>query len=272
MRHRSQPFVTAALLLALAAAPAFAGIHYKSVTRTETPAGRGGGETQVEGWAAADKARVEFHASANPLTKEGTYLITKDGGKTVYLVNPEDKTYAVWDLRAMLGMAGGIMNGMGPLLKFQFTNPKVEKLLDEDGGTVVGLPTRHVRYRTSYTLTVKVLGMGNSSDVVTEEDVWATQRLTDLGLGVWLRAEPFHTGNEDLDKMIAAGRERIQGFPLKMSSVSTNTDKKRGKQTVTRTSMEVTQLDTSASVPASAFEIPAGYTETQMRVGPKGRE
>jgi hypothetical protein len=28
--------------------------------------------------------------------------------------------------------------------------------------------------------------------------------------------------------------------------------------------MEVTQLDTGASVPASAFEIPAGYKETQI--------
>jgi hypothetical protein len=271
MRQQSKAFVTTALFLALAA-PASAGIHYKSVTRTETSAGRGGGETQVEGWAAADKARVEFHGSASPLTKEGTYLLTKDGGKTVYFVNPEEKTYAIWDLKAMLGMAGGIMNGMGPLLKFQFTDPKVEKLLDEDGGTVAGLPTRHVRYRTSYTLTVKVFGMGNSSDVVTEEDIWATQRLSDLGLGIWLRSEPMRTGNDELDKMIASGREKIQGFPLKMTSVSTNTDKKKGKQTVTRTSMEVTQLDTSASVPASSFEIPAGYKETEMMVGPRGRE
>jgi hypothetical protein len=28
--------------------------------------------------------------------------------------------------------------------------------------------------------------------------------------------------------------------------------------------MEVTQLETSASVPASSFELPAGYKETQM--------
>ena len=270
MSHRSKPLVITAFLLALAAAPAFAGIHYKSVTRTEAPSGRGGGDTQAEGWVDGGKARVDFHSSANPVTKAGSYLITKDGGKTIYLVDPEEKTYAEWDLQAMMGLAGGIMNGIGPVLKFQFTDPKVEKLLDEDGGTVAGLPTRHVRYRTSYTLTVKVFGMGSSSDVVTDEDIWATQRLSDVGLGVWLRAEPLRTGNEQLDKMIASGREKIQGFPLKMTSVSTNTDKKKGKQTVTRTSMEVTELDTSASVPASSFEIPAGYKETQMMVSPRG--
>jgi len=54
----------------------------------------------------------------------------------------------------MLGTAGAVMNGMGAMVKMDFSTPKVEKLADEDGGTLLGLPTRHVRYRTSYTLTV----------------------------------------------------------------------------------------------------------------------
>jgi hypothetical protein len=271
MRHRSRlAFFTA--VLALAAAPAFAGIHYKAATRTESAQARGTGDMQVEGWVAGDKARVEFRESSNPVAKKGAYLITKDGGKTIYIVDPEDKTYAQWDLQAMLGLAGGIMNGMGPLLKLEFTDPKVEKLLDEDGGTLLGLPTRHVRYRTSYAITVKVFGMGNTSDVVSDQDVWATQRLQDAALGVWLRSDPPRTGNEQLDKLIASGRGKMQGFPLKMVTVSTNTDKKKGKQTVTRSTMEVTQLDTAAAVPATSFEIPAGYKETQMLVpGQQGR-
>jgi hypothetical protein len=267
MQSRSKTIFAASFLtLALAAAPAVAGIHYKSVTRTEGGPQSRSADTQVEGWAAGDKARIEFRESANPMMKKGMFIITKDGGKTMYMVNPEDKTYAEWDLQAMLGMAGTVMNGMGPLLKMEFTTPKVEKLLDEDGGTLLGMPTRHVRYRTSYTLTVKVLGMGNSSDVVSDQDIWATQKLADVALGAWLRADPPHTGNEQLDKLIATGREKIQGIPLKMITVSTNTDKKKGKQTVTKMTMEVTQLDTAAAVPPSSFEIPAGYKETQMMV------
>jgi Domain of unknown function (DUF4412) len=271
MRHssRSLPFAFIALIVlivligAFAASPAVAGIHYKAVTHTDGAQGRAN-DMQVEGWAAGDKARVEFRESTNPMAKQGAYLITKDGGRTIYLVNPEDKSYAEWDLQAMLGLAGAVMNGMGPLLKLDFSSPKTEKLLDEDGGTLLGLPTRHVRYRISYTLTVKVLGMGNTSDVVSDQDLWLTQRLQDLALGVWLRADPPRTGNEQLDKLIAAGREKVQGFPLKTVTVSTSTDKKKGKQTVTRTSMEVTQLDASASVQPASFEIPAGYKETQM--------
>jgi hypothetical protein len=257
--------IAAALLLA-AALPCSAGIHYKSTTKTQATAPAQSSDVQVEGWAAGDKAKIEFEAATagNPVTQAGTYLITKDGGRTLYLVNPEEKTYAVWDLQAMLGTAGAVMNGIGPLLKIQFSTPKVEKLLEEDGGTLLGMPTRHYKFRTSYTMTMKVLGMGSTTDVVTEQEIWSTDKLADVGLGVWLRAEPPRTGNAEFDKLIDAETFKIQGFPLKMVTVSTTTDKKKGKSTTTRSTMEVTQLDANASVPASAFEIPAGYKETQI--------
>jgi len=172
----------------------------------------------------------------------------------------------------MFGLVGSVMQGMGPLLKMEFSDPKVEKLLDEDGGTVVGLPTRHTRYRTSYTMKVKVLGMGNEANVVTEQDIWATDKLQDIALAVWLRSDPPRTGNPQFDKLIAAEVDRTKGFPLKTVTVSTTTQKK-GNPTTTRSTMEVTQLDTSANVAAASFEIPAGYQETQLLpTGGEGEE
>src|SRR5258705_13889356 len=130
MRKTRSIILGAALFVA--AVPAFAGIHYKSTTKSDDARGHSS-EMQVEGWVAGDKARVEFKDSTNPnpATPKGTYLLTKDGGKTLFLVNPEEKTYAVWDLNAMLGTVGNVMNGMGALLKIQFSEPKVEKLTDE---------------------------------------------------------------------------------------------------------------------------------------------
>jgi hypothetical protein len=227
---------------------------------------------EVEGWVSSDMARVEFKESDNPVVKGGAYLITKDGGKTIYLVDPQEKTYAKWDLQAMLGLAGAVMQGMGPLLKMEFSDPKVEKLLDEDGGTVAGQPTRHTRYRTSYGMKVKVLGMGNESNVVTEQDIWSTDRLQDVGLGIWLRSDPVRTGNPQFDKLIAAEVEKTRGFPLKTVTVSTTTPKK-GNKTTSRSTMQVTELDTSADVAAASFEIPAGYQETQLLpTGAEGEE
>lgn len=261
MRQKS---LILSFLFALAALPSFAGIHYKAVTNTQDATNQSG-NIAVEGWVAGDKAKVEFQDANknNPMAKKGAYLITKDGGRTIYFVDPSEKTYAEWDLEAMMGMVGSVMQGMGPLLKMEFSEPKVEKLLEEDGGTVSGLPTTHYRYRTSYNMKIKVMGMGQESNVVTEQDVWATDKLQDVGLGIWLRSDPPRTGNANFDKLIASEVERAKGFPLKTVTVSTTTPKK-GKPTVTRSTMEVTQLDTSADVPASSFEIPAGYQETQM--------
>jgi len=261
MRHKN---VILALVLSLAALPAFAGVHYKSVTKTEDAQSRGSNSMEVEGWVSGEKARVEFKESGNPAAKQGSWLLTKDGGKTIYLVDPEEKTYAEWNLQAMLGLVGSVMQGMGPLLKIEFSDPKVEKLLEEDGGTVSGLPTRHYRYRTSYLMKMRVLGMANDANVVTEQDIWATDRLQDVGLGIWLRSDPPRTGNEQFDKLIAAEAGKTKGFPLKTVTVSTTTQKKNNKQTVTRSTMEVTQLDAGATVPGSSFEIPAGFKETQL--------
>jgi hypothetical protein len=251
-----------ALLLLAAAAPAWAGIHYKALTTTQDARSK---ETrmQVEGWVSGDNAKVVFQDSNNPMAQEGAYLITKDGGRTVYLVDPKEKTYMRWDLEAMLGMAGAVMEGMGPLLKMEFSEPKVEKLAEGDGGTMLGLPTQHSKYRTSYSMKVRVLGMNNESSIVSEQDIWSTTKLADAGLGVWLRNNPPKLGNEQFDKLIKAEMGKISGYPLKTVTVTTTTDKK-GRQSVSRTTMEVTQLDTNASVPASSFEIPAGYEEAQM--------
>lgn len=257
--------VILALLCALLAAPSFADIRYKSVTRTEAPQGSAG-DMQVEGWVSGNNARVEVETSNNPILKKGAYLITKDGAQTIFLVDPQEKTYAEWDVAAMLGAAGAIMSGMGPLLKMEFSEPKVEKLLEEAGPALVGLPTKHYRYRTSYTMKIKMLGMGNETAVVSEEDIWVTDRLQDAGLSVWLRSEPPRTGNEQLDKLIASGRDKIAGFPLKTVVVSTSTNQKNKKQSTTRTTMEVTELDAQANVPGNSFEIPAGYEKTELPV------
>jgi len=264
VRQPGRSILGTALFLILSV-PCFAGIHYKSVTKTEAASAQGSGEIQAEGWVSGNNAKVTFVASSgNPVLKEGTYLITKDGGKTLYLVNPTEKTYAEWSLEGMLGTVGAVMNSLGPLLKIQFSEPKVEKVLEEDGGTVAGLPTRHYKLHTSYTMSVKVLGMGNTTDVVSDQDIWTTARLQDVGLGVWLRAEPPRTGNAEFDKLLAADAVKFQGFPLKMVTVNTSTSKRGNRTNTTRSTMEVTQLDTSAAVPASTFEIPVGYEKTEI--------
>lgn len=254
-------FTLAAGVLAAGTAPAWAGVHYKSTTKTQDASERSR-DIKVEGWVDGGKAKVEFKESGNPAFEAGTYLLTQDGGQQIYMVNPEDKTYARFDLEAMMGMVGNVLQGMGGLVKFEVSEPKVEKLAEEDGGKIAGLSTRYYKFRTSYTMSVKIFGMGQPSAVVTDQEVWATQDVSDAGFGIWLRKTPPKIGNESLDRLINAEMQTIQGWPLKMVTTSTSTGKK-GKPATTRTTMEVTLLE-KTSVPASAFALPAGYKEVEM--------
>lgn len=250
--------------------PASAGIYYKAVTTTDNPQGKDQ-QMVVEGRVEGEKARIEFQDSNNPMMGEGSWLLTTDGGKTIYLVNPEDKTYAKWDMDAMMQFAGAVMEGMGGLVNMEFSEPQVEKLLEEDGGTVAGLPTRHYRYRTTYSMQMKVFGMRQASAVESVQDIWSTSRLDAAALGVWLRKEPPSSGNEELDRLMRAEVGKIQGFPLKTVTVTTTRDEKKGKESVSRSTTEVTELSRSeAPAPPSTWTIPGGYQETQLL--PSGQE
>ncbi|HXU44226.1 MAG TPA: hypothetical protein VN783_01765, partial [Thermoanaerobaculia bacterium] len=251
LKSRFTRFLPALLLIA-AAAPARAGIHYKATSTTETP--QGPQRMNVEAWVDGDKARIEFRSSDNPFMKRGTYILTRDGGRKILLVDPDEKTYGELDLAAMLGSMGALLGGMGPVLKLEISDPKVEKLSEEDGPEIVGLPTRHVKFRTAYQMKMKIMGFGRATSVVSEEDLWLSDRLVDKAMGVWLQAER-KTGNPDLDKLIATERSKVTGIPLKTASVVTSTG--NGRSATTHQSMEVTALDRFTAAPVS-FDVPAG--------------
>lgn len=265
-KHR---FVRPALVIAplvalLVAWPAAAAIHYEAVTTSDTP-GRGKPTTiRVEAWVDGAEAKIEFRESGTPTMPAGTYLLTRNGGKTLYFVNPEEKTYAEWNLDQMLQTIGGLMQAMGPVLKFEVSDVEVEKLAEGPGESLHGLATTHYKYRTTYVMKIKVMGMGSTSAVDRMQDIWATRDLDDVALGIWLRNRPAATGLADLDELIAAEMGKVQGFPLKTVEVATTTGKKGKRESETRTTMEVTTFERNASVPASTYELPAGYTKTEI--------
>lgn len=249
----------AALTLAWAA-PLQAGIYYESVTTGEKPRD----SVRVKGWVEGAGAKIEFEDGMDQaLMPKGSYLVTRDGGRTLFLVNPKEETYSRWDLEAMLQTFGQVMEAMGPMMNFSIDNPQVELLGREPGGTLVGLPTTRYRYHTQYDLNMKVMGMKRGNHIEMEQEIWATDAVDASGLGVWLRADR-PTGFEGLDELLEAEMGKVQGFPLKTVTVTTTTNQKGNKSNTTRSTMEVTVLDRNRDVPASTFEVPAGYQETEM--------
>jgi hypothetical protein len=257
---------TFALALFVLAAPGWAGTYYEATTTVAT--GQRGGDSRmvVHGWVEGDRARVEFRDSNNPMVGKGNYLITTDGGKTLFMVDPKEKTYMAWDLGAMAGALGSMMQAAGGMVNIEFRDHKLERLSQEAGPRMLGHPTTHYRFRTAYTTEVKVFRMGQETRTETLQEVWATTALTDAGFGAWLRNEPPRTGIAGLDEMLRNEMGTTEGFPLKMVSTSTNTDKK-GKQSTSTTTMEVTVLR-EEPVPASMFAIPEGYERTEIPTFP----
>ncbi len=249
--------------LVCAAGVARAGFVYTAETKVDAKArGEQAGSMTVTGMVDGDKARIEIKQSGNPLMGAGSYMLTKDGGTTVYLVNPEKKTYMLWDIEKLFGAAGGAMQMMKGMMQMQISDPKVEKLTDEDGPKIQGYPTRHYRFRTTYAMEMTVMGMKNSTSSLIEEEVWSSTKLADKGFNVWTSKQTLKTGDEQVDALIKAQMDKAQGFPLRRVMVNTTTDGK-GRETVSTTITEVTALE-SKSVSADKFELPADYKEEKM--------
>ena len=247
-----------ALVLFLTAASSFAGVVFTAKTTSEGGRAAQMQASVVKGWTSGDKAKVEFEESGNKMMATGSYMITKDGGKAIFMVNPKEKTFSRWDMDQMMGFAGGAMK----MLNMTISDPRVENLGEEDGGMVVGVPTTRYRFRTSYTMSMSIMGMHKTTKIVDEQEIWATSKLAEAALGIWLRKTPPKFGDEGLDKLVRAEMGKVQGFPLKRKSVRTSTDEK-GKTEVLTTVMEVTELQ-MAPVPGSTFEIPSDFRETSM--------
>ena len=59
---------------------------------------------------------------------------------------------------------------------------------------------------------------------------------------------------------------KVQGVTLKSTDVTTTTGQKGKQSSTSRTTMELTELEREVTVEPARFEVPAGYTETQMVV------
>jgi hypothetical protein len=236
----------------LSAAYCLAGVEFVAQTRSD-----GGGDVKVHAYVSGARAKVVFVESQASDYAVGDYMMSPDEGKTLYLISPATKTYTKYDVQAMLAGMGGMVQGLRGMMKVNFESPKIEKLLEEDGGLLAGLPTRHYRYRTSYTVSMHITGAKKVSTVI-EEDIWSTDKLADPALKVWLKQDPPSTGDEQVDQMIRAEMAKVEGFPLKRVTV-TRVDDARGEHS-SRSEMNVLMVK-QVRVPLSVFAMPRGYRE-----------
>ncbi|PIE89239.1 MAG: hypothetical protein CR997_12370 [Acidobacteria bacterium] len=248
--------------------PVLAGWTFLTETRTSDDKGQVTQKTIVKSMVDGTNGKFIFQESTDsPIAATGNYLLTNDGGQTIYLVDPVNKTYSLFHISQMLKTAGTMMNMVQGVVKMEFSEPEITILEEKKGKAIQGLPTDYRKSVTSYEMKMKVLGIKRVLDVKTTEESWTTKQFTDTAFSAWLRKDPAPTGNEELDRIIRAATEQVEGYPLKLiqTNQTTTWNKKKTKvkdKTTTTTVMAVTQLKQETIEP-SQFVIPDTYVQSE---------
>jgi hypothetical protein len=255
-----------AMFILLFAASSFAGVEWRTRTVTQAEA-KGQSNTVVQQVFAQDgNVKIVFESVAyeNEMFRKDSYWLFKAADDSLYMVNPEEKTYARLPINAMMQMAGVV----GKLVKIKISNPviNVEKLGTE---TILGYPCLHSKMLMEYDMEVKIAIIKSKSHERIEKETWSTPKFKGMEeMAESFRFRDFKTGMEDLDALVEQQMkaEAGLGFPLKMITVSTSIGKKGKEKEKSRQVLEVLSLG-SKNLPASFFEIPAGYTEKSIIPG-----
>jgi len=245
-----------ALALLSVALNASAGWYYEStlVVTGNRPEQAGMMNSKTKAKVEGSSIRTDFVESGNPMMRAGSYMISTDGGKTLNLVDPAAKTYSVFDLAAISGMfSGGMM---------KIVNPKFEKISEEDGGKLLGYPVRRIKFKMTMTTEMNLFGMKNSTTSETTHEVWAAPDIKEGGTGFWSGKQSFATGDKTFDQMITAEMNKVEGMPLKHVMTTRSVDAAGQTSDMVMTTTVTTVRE--ERIPASTFEIPAGFTETPM--------
>jgi hypothetical protein len=231
----------AAVALA-AAVPAAAGVYFSAVTTVEGAPGVRPPSTTVRCWAQGDKARVEFVTGADPLLRPGRFLLTLDGGRSVYLVDPAGRTFSEWSGDAAMWTSSAAAARPSSAL---------EKAGEDDGGELVGVRTRRLVFRAA----------SAPAGAVAEEELWVAPELAEGALAVWMRRPAAETPDESA--AAKADRERYGSFPLRR--VATLAAGGRGGAPVRRLTTVVTELSVE-ELSAGTFAMGSGFREKPLSV------
>lgn len=231
--------------------------NFSSVTEGSGPASRMEGQAWIEGAG----MRIDFKSGDGMLFKDGSVALSRDGGKTIFILDTKEKTYSELELEQILGLLGNLAGSTGGLIKLNFQNPKVTVKPAGAGEVIEGYPTKKYSTDTSYDLVVSVMGFKNETHVESHTDSWVTEKLGSE-LTTFVLMKGFRTGNEELDSLIDAQSKGINGLALRQI-MSTTTTAKRGKPQSSKTTINVTGIE-KVSVAAAKFEVPAGYKKSEV--------
>jgi hypothetical protein len=231
---------------------------------------KGESNTIAKVWAQGGQVREEFVEVTgevqNKMQAKGMWWLYKAGTNTVYIVDPEEKTWMGVEFDSLMKFAGVI----GNLISMKITNVKSE-IQDLGTDTVLGYNCKHLAIVSSYDMEMKVLMMKVKSHMAKNKEIWSTDQLPMDEIAMSFRDQSLKTGMKGLDSLIQTEvqNQKNLGFILKSVETQVTTDAK-GKETDKSTStMTVTGVETK-DLGADVFQIPADYKELGLDMLPGG--
>jgi hypothetical protein len=275
----ASPWRVAALLpafalLAAAAPRATKGITYDFSMVTQNDAGKGKDLTMNgKGYVAGGNARIEFtnvnmpqmRAQGGPFA-EGSYILFKGATKEFIVVDTKQKQYTSLSQDGLMQMTSALTN----LVKFEMTNVHIDANRVQPDTTVDSYKTQHYRMTQQYHMKMSMAFIHQENDVNTTGDYYYAPEFDDLinpyMSSGWSSSSNFFNSPDYTNQLKAAAAKMHHGVPVLVVMHTNNVDKK-GKSVTGTTTMHTTNL-VRGDIPASTFEIPAGYTKYEPPTQP----
>jgi len=254
--------ITAALTAILLQAPltlaAASGVYYEAVSEIQLQPDTGRTHARVTGesWVKDGKAKIRVTGSDSRLVEEGTWLLTHDGGETVYRVDPRAETVQALGVKALTENMYEMLESLSGQAGIEFGEPTAEKLLEEPGPEILGYATVHTVHRMSYSIGINIGDLEQVIETSLRREQWTTPALDFPLAGVWMGMGATQTGMNGMGQLMSELGGDTAGFPLK-TMVETRTTV-QDRVSVSRSTTEVTKVE-ERDIDDAVFEIPPGF-------------
>jgi hypothetical protein len=254
MMKKTVRIVSLIALLGAFALPAFSATSYRY--KAVTSGGRGSNMTarvEVDG----KNLRMDLERGDGNLFRDGAVVYSSDGGATLIVTNPADKTWYSLRFDEILGGAGALLKSLGDMVRISFENQKVAVKDAGAGETLEGYPTRKSLLDTSYDMNIDAMGQKITTRMTVNTQSWTTDKISPDAMN-FFQLRGLRTGIEGIDKLIDAQSAAMRGrFPLKQVTTVSVT---RGKEAAMTTTTTATVSEISFKpIAATEFRVPSGY-------------
>jgi hypothetical protein len=268
-QFRIHPRILVAMMLAAVALPgAFSvsasaqGLTYDMKMTMQKGTGATTSDTQIamsgHGKFSDGSSRMDMDESIMPsgFMGKGTYIILKSGTRNEWMVDPAKQQYVEVNLDSAANLSFASMNIMGGLVKMETSDVTADMQAMGAGETIQGYSTMKYRLTTNFTSTMSILGRKKRSKNTTTTDIWIAPQLAGL-------YNPASTasqggGSSELAQKVGAAYAKVgKGAYIKTVSQTQTTGDHASAMTATMELLNIKRV----RVPASAFEVPKGYTK-----------